>query len=226
MRTDKTSKPNVHPNLADRNKSILWARYTLDSQDWVILSLKVTWDGENLALATLALMDGTKGKMLVESMVKSDSIVSAESIARHGVEQSVVFHAKSYADVRAELMIKASGKEIFVWDAHVTQELLNRLDNLYGEKPMDWRFNDVSTVFGRYMGAVDESGEYEVYPLPASGTSAKAECTDVRGVLTEMASTSQATDSVAGGKPGWTAEFYRPKRSPKDKIKDMLGMRE
>ncbi len=226
MRTDRTAR-SPHPNPTERNKSILWSRYTLDSTDWAVLSLKAIWEGvdEKSALATIALVDGN-GKVIIESMIKSDEMISSESIARHGVEQSVVFHAKAYNDVRAELMVKASGKEILVWDAEGTQELLDKLDRFYGEEPLDWHFHDVSSEFARYLGIAPNMGDGPSMELPATGISARAECNDIRGVLTEMASTSQATDAVAGGKPGWTAEFYRPKRSPKDKIKNIFGLRE
>jgi len=225
---EEGNEPAVkHPNPIDRNRSIVWARYHVDSNEWVLLALKITRRADESgkevpSLVTVALVDHN-GRPLVEDMIKTSSMVSNDEIARHGVDQSVVFNAKSFDDVIENLNAKIGAKTIVAWDPKMIQGILDELHHLHGAEPRRWKGHDASMEYSRFIGKTDNPlNGYELQELPLLGLSAVDECRSVLKVIQEIAAASQATNSL-NGDPSWTAEFYRPKVGAKDKIKGLFG---
>ncbi len=221
-----------HPNPIDKNRSIVWARYHVDSDDWVLLALKVTRranaEGKQVpSLVTLALVDHTN-KVLFQSMIKASDMVSNEEIAQHGVDQSVVFQAKTFAEVTKMLsQLVEHETTIVTWDPKATQQIFDELAELHGVPKTRWKSHGVADELARFVGKTDNPmNGYERQPLPILGIGALDECKAVNKVIAEIAKASQTTDSIAGGDPGWTAEFYKPKISAaaKDKFKGFFGL--
>lgn len=220
-----------HPNPIDKNRSIVWARYHVDSDDWALLAVKVTRranaEGRQVpSLVTLALVD-RENKVLFQSMIKASDMVSNEEIAQHGVDQSVVFQAKTFAEVTKALSkLVADEATIVTWDPKVLQETMDELAELHGVPKSRWKSHGVAEELARFVGKTDNPmNGYERQPLAVLGISALDECKAVNKVIAEIAKASQTTDSVAGGDPGWTAEFYKPKITvaAKDKFKGFFG---
>lgn len=217
-----------HPNPIDRNRSITWARYYMDSNEWVLLSLKVTKRTvesgvEQPSVVTVALLDHS-GKTLLECMVKAPHMVSNDEIAKHGVNYSVVYNAKPYEQIIADLIQIIGSREIVAWDCELVQKQFDDLGRFYGAPIRKWKIQDACSRFVSFVGIPqDIKNGYDAQPLPVSVLSAVEECRTVRKQISEMAAGNQVTDQVACGKPGWTAEFYKPKLTPKDKIKGMFG---
>ncbi|MBZ0188610.1 MAG: hypothetical protein K8F91_20360 [Candidatus Obscuribacterales bacterium] len=221
-----TSLP-VHPNPMDRNRSILWARYHIDSDDWLVLATKVTLDPEQegFALVSMALIDGA-GRTVFEALVKPDREVPNDLIAMHALDYAVVFNAQPYPVLRQKLIEHMSEKEVTAWNFDEQRNVLNALDKTFGLPAYEWLGNSVSHQLARFTGVkTDNSEGYELQPLTINGLAARDQCLAVRKSVVDMASSSQAVDSLSGGKPGWTAQFYRPKISPADKLKNLFGRR-
>jgi hypothetical protein len=217
-----------HLNPIDKNRAIVWARYHVDSDDWVLLAVKVTHhtnaEGKQIpSLVTLALVDHDQ-KVLLETMIKAPDAVTNEEISLHGVDQSVVFKAKSFDEVTKTLLKLIGEKTIVSWNPKLIQQTFNELAELNGKPVSKWKSHSVAEELARFVGKSDNPmNGYEPQPLPLVGISALDECKSVYKVIAEIAKASQTTDSIAGGDPGWTAEFYKPKIAAKDKFKGFFG---
>jgi hypothetical protein len=231
MTTNEETQAVVnHPNPIDKNRSIVWARYHVDSDDWVLLAVKVTRhansEGKEIpSLVTLALVDHA-GSTLFETMIKASDMVSNDEIAQHGVEQSVIFKAKSFQEVTETLIKLIDDKTLVSWDPALIQKTFDELAELHGAEKIRWKSHGVAGELSRFVGKTDNPHNgYESQPLPLTGIGALDECKSVIKVIAEIAKASQASDAVAGGDPGWTAEFYKPKISAtaKEKFKGFFG---
>lgn len=218
-----------HPNPMDRNRSIMWARYHIDSDDWILLSMKVTRRDDEAgksrpSIVSIAVTDHS-GKAMYEAMVRSAEIVSNEEIALHGVNQSVVFNAKPYSEVRESLLKLLAHKALVTWDSDYIQKTFNELDSINGFAATHWKADSAAREFARFVGErSNPSATYVSQPLPLPGVSASDECRSIVNLIKEMAGSSQVSDQVASGKPGWTAEFYKPRVNTADKIKGFFGL--
>lgn len=215
-----------HPNPVDRNRSILWARYLVDSENWVTMSTKVTKNADDdKPIVSISVLDST-GKVAYEALIKPEGIVSSEVIQEHHLETSTLFNAQPYPVIRESLVLLLSRKDVYSWDFDVQRKLFESLDKQYNLAPHEWRGNSVSHQYARYLGKTrGEQPGYLMPSLKSSGVSAQAESETVRKLIIKMASTSQYSDPMASGKPGWTAEFYRPKISASEKLKSLFGKR-
>ncbi|MBK9144519.1 MAG: hypothetical protein IPM23_18670 [Candidatus Melainabacteria bacterium] len=227
---DKALVP--HPNPMDRNRSILWARFLIDSDDWLILATKVTRhegpqnDGDSeFELVSLALVDGA-GKTVLEALMKPDHEVESELIARHGLDYSVVFNARPYPAIRETLIGMTEGRELTAWDFEKQRQVLADLDRAFGLPVHQWLGNSVSHQVARFAGSLSGAqvkDGYNLQPLTVNGLGALDECRAVRKTVVDMASSSQEVDPLVSGKPGWTAQFYRPKLGAADRLKNLFG---
>lgn len=219
-----------HPNPMDRNRSIMWARYHMDSDEWVSLAVKVTRKPDEAgvqkpSVVTMALMN-CHGETVLECMIKASQMVSNEEVAQHGVEYSVMYNAVSYEQALNELRNKIDGKTIVAWDVIQLQETFKELDEYYGAPVQKWTAHSAQKEWSRFVGHTrDVKNGYEMQPLPVLGMSAVDELRAVKKVMSDIAGSSQMNDELAGGKPGWTAEFYRPKVNPSDKLKGFFGLK-
>lgn len=219
----------AHPNPMDRNRSIMWARYHMDSDDWILLAAKVTRrsdaSGKSVpSIVSIAVTEHT-GKALMEAMIRTSEIVSNDEIAQHGVNQSIVFNAKPYVEVRETLLKLLAEKALMTWDSDFIQKTFNELDSLNGFAPAHWKGDSAIREFARFSGKLRNPGEgYMPQPLPSLGISAADECRSIIKLIKDMAGSSQVTDQVASGKPGWTAEFYKPRINATDKLKGFFGI--
>lgn len=222
-----SSKGNVssHPNPMDRNRSIVWARYHADSNEWALLSVKITRQGDKPSLATIALVD-RHGRPLVEEMVKSCDEVPSDEIAQHGVDQSVVFNAKPFEEVMRKLVDKIGDNTLVAWDMAVIQKSFDELCALHGMPSVEWRGDSACKENARFIGIPDASEKYgyKMHPLKLTGLGAVDECKSVLKLIMDMAASSQTNDSVVKGDPSWTAEFYRPKVGAKEKLLGLFGL--
>jgi hypothetical protein len=215
--------PN-HPNPIDRNRSIVWARYHIDSNEWALLSVKVTRREGHISLVTVALLDN-HGRALLEEMIKASDVVPSEEIALHGVDQSVVFNAKSFEEVMRKLVDRIGERTLVAWDMKAIQTIMDELCLKNNMPSVEWRGESACNELARFVGETqDVKLGYNAQPLKLVGISAADECKSVLKVITDMAASSQASDSLVDGKPGWTAEFYRPKVGAKEKLKGLFGL--
>lgn len=213
-----------HPNPIDRNRSIVWARYHVDSNEWALLSAKVTRRDGQITLATIALLDN-HGRELVEEMIKASDVVPNEEIAQHGVDQSVVFNAKSFEEVMRKLVDRIGERTLVAWDMKAVQSVMDELCAINKMPSVEWRGDSACKELARFRGETEDVKlGYNPQPLELVGISAADECRSVLKVINEIAASSQASDSLVDGKPGWTAEFYRPKVGAKEKLKGLFGL--
>lgn len=223
LKEDGYEAPN-HPNPMDRNRSIVWARYHVDSNEWALLSAKVTRRDGRISLATIALVDN-HGRELLEEMIKASDVVPSEEIAQHGVDQSVVFNAKSFEEVMRKLVDRIGERTLVAWDMKAVQEIMDELCAINNMPQVEWRGESACRELARFKGETqDVKNGYNPQPLKLIGISAADECKSVLKVIAEIAASSQASDSLIDGKPGWTAEFYRPKVGAKEKLKGLFGL--
>jgi hypothetical protein len=90
----------------------------------------------------------------------------------------------------------------------------------------------LSPEYARFVGNTNKTsagdttsgakGAYLPQELAVNGKGATAECRALIATLYQMAGASQSSRAATGNQ-NWTGEFYRPKVSATDKIKDFLG---
>jgi hypothetical protein len=215
----------------DRNKSIIWARYLLDSPDWLIFATRVTRVNSEtgplstpIKLVSLSLLTPS-GKVVYEAMLKPQEMIPSDLIGEHGLDYSVVFNAQPFSEIAVRMQKFISGKQILAWDLNAQQNLFDELCKLFAQPTVPFVGYSLRPEYARFVGDYDAaSGAYKPQTLKVDGISATAECRAMLDVLTQMASTSQSRDAAPVGNQGWTAEFYKPKVNAADKIKDFLGL--
>jgi hypothetical protein len=220
-----------HPRPMDLNKSIIWARYLIDSTDWLLFATRVTRVQGNggalstkVKLASMAVLAPT-GKVLYEALLKPDEEISNHLIAEHGLDYSVVFNAKTFAEIVTDLNRLFEGRQALAWDLAAQQSLLDELCEQYRQPPVALTGFSMRPEYARFRGEMDEFGRsYKVKVLNVDGVGAAAEARALISALYTMASSSQITNTAPTGNQGWTGEFYRPKVTAKDKIKDFFGI--
>ncbi len=258
----QTATPqNGHPLPLDRNKSIIWARYLIDSPDWLVLATRVSRAGVDVssaaikktgapatksaaaATATNSTTTATvvspavpikllslsvltpSGKVVYEAMIKPEEVISANLIAEHGLDYSVVYNSQMFPDAFLKLQDLICGKQILAWDLEAQQSIFDQLCGHFAQSPMPLTGYSLRSEYARFVGESDvQPGTYKNQPLAIDGISATAEGRAILNTLTTMASTSQVRDTAKTGHQNWTAELYRPKVTATDKIKDFLGL--
>jgi hypothetical protein len=222
---------NGHPVHLDRNKAIIWARYLIDSPDWLIFATRVTRlnpEAGPLAspvkLLSLSLLTPS-GKVVFEAMLKPQEMIASALINEHGLDQAVVFNAQPFSDIVLKMGQLVRGKQILAWDLNGQQGLFDQLCVQFNESFLPFAGYSLRPEYARYLGEFDpKTGAYKSQALPNSGASATAECRAILNTLTNMAATSQTRDTAQTGHQNWTAELYRPKINATEKIKDFLGL--
>lgn len=208
MRSD-----SANPRPTERNQSIIWARYKVDAKDWLVLATRSTvLDGVEVLSASVLSPDG---KTVFESLVKPQGEVSSEIFAMHGVDCSIVFKAQDPQEFLRSLLKCLEGKKILSWDIEECLTTLNSLSRRIKGSDLPIFGESVKTNYKKFSG---ESG-----PLKTKGPSPTEECKALISLVMEMASSSQKYDSEDVARQGWTAEFYKPAKTPAQKFKDMLG---
>jgi len=225
------SQPNGSPLHLDRNKAIIWARYLLDSHDWLIFATRVTRENAEsgpltsaVKLLSLSLLSPS-GKIVYETMLKPSEMIPSGLLNEHGLDYSVVFNAQPFSDIAINMAKLISGKQILAWDINAQQALFDQLCKQYAQPVLPFAGYSLRPEYARFIGDFDaQLGNYKPQTLAVDGPSATAECRAMLHTLTTMASTSQVRDTAQTGHQGWTAELYKPKVSTKDKVKDFLGL--
>ena len=234
------SHSNLHENgtiqnatamQLDRNKSIIWARYLLDSPDWLIFATRVTRVTHEtgplssaIKLVSFSLLTPS-GKVVFEAMLKPQEMIPAELISEHGLDYSVVFNAQPFSEIAVAMQRLVTGKQILAWDLNAQQNLFDELCKQFAQPILPFVGYSLRPEYARYIAEYDSSsGAYKAQHLTVDGISATAECRAMLHALTTMASTSQSQNTAPTGNQGWTAEFYKPKVSTRDKVKDFLGL--
>ena len=156
--------------------------------------------------------------------MKPEGIVSNDAIAQHGLETSTLFNAQPYSVIRDSLIRLLSDKDVYSWNFDKQRQILEKLDKQFNMPPHEWRGNSVSHQYARFVGK-QEGGKpgYVMPKLKTEGLAAQVENKSVLRIVNEMASSSQLADPLASGKPGWTAECYRPKLSTGEKWRNLFG---
>jgi len=215
----------------DRNKSIIWARYLIDSPDWLVFATRVSRLNPEtgplagpIKLLSLSLLTPS-GKIIFESMLKPQDMIPSALISEHGLDQSVVFNAQPFSEILPKMGQLISGKQILAWDLNVQQSLFDQLCGQFAQPILPFAGYSLRSEYSRYVGEFDgQTGAYKSQTLSTKGLSATAECRTMLNTLTTMASTSQTRDTAPTGHQGWTAELYKPKVNATVKIKDFLGL--
>jgi hypothetical protein len=229
-KSDQGIHPHPHPSPIDRNKSIIWARYLIDSTDWLVFATNVTRVNvtESVLSSPIKLLSlsvlSPGGKVVFETMLKPQEEINNQIIAEHGLEQSIVFNSLPFSEIVIRLNKLFEGRQVLAWDVNATQVLLDEVSTQFAQPQVILSGYSLRPEYARYVGEVDSAGgAYKAQPLARSARGATAECRDLISTLYHMASSSQSSNTAATGNQGWTGEFYKPKLSATDKIKDFLG---
>jgi len=232
MQSAKT-EPGIHPSPTDRNKSILWARYLIDSTDWLMLAINVS-RAEPLEPRSSVLSSSVKllslsvvtpgGKVLFETMLKPEQEIANDLIGDHGLDQAVVFNALAFSEIVIHLNKLFEGRQVLAWDLNALQAVLDEISTVYAQPQIVLNGFSLRPEYARFVGQVDTRAHYHPQELKVDGKGATAQCRALLSTLYQMASSAQASNTAVPGNQGWTGEFYRPKISATEKIKDFLGL--
>lgn len=211
-----------HPRPLDHNRAILWARHLVASSDWLILATKSTAAavrGEEAAvLVSLALLSPA-GEVLLETFIKPSGAINGEAITKHGLDSQRAFNAISYDELKVLLKELVGDKQALSWNLDDQNCLLESYAVSEKTTPLAVHGQSLMHQYARFIGQWTESG-YKSQELPEEAhKSALAECQAVLSTIRWMASKNQLSDSLATGNEGWTAEFFKPKLTPVDRLK-------
>jgi hypothetical protein len=216
---------STHPNPKDRNRSIIWARFAADSYEWVILSIRATRvaaDAASQQLVSIAIL-GPGGKVLMESLIKTQEFSAREALEGHGIDYSVLLKALPYEEAVNEIKRIIDRKQVFCWDPFEIRKTLSAVAAANKENALALSLISVGEEYGRFLGRLRPgTSSYEIPEL--KGDSAADEGRSVLQAILEMAGSSQHLDGASASPMGWTGEFYRPKASPAEKLKGLLGL--
>jgi len=214
-----------HPNPKDRNRSIIWARFAADSTEWVILAVratKVLTDDVSQPLVSIALV-GPAGKILMESLIKTQEFSAREALEGHGIDYSVLLKALPYNDAVGEIKRLIDRKQVFCWDPFEVRKVLSALAAANKENVLTLSLISIGEEYGRFTGKTRAgTSSYEIPELKCE--SAVAEARAALQTILDMAGSNQYLESASASPMGWTGEFYRPKSSPAEKIKGLFGL--
>jgi hypothetical protein len=234
----------AHPNPIDRNKSIIWSRYLIDSTDWLVFASTVTRLQSSANVATTNMISSPVkllsmsvlspgGKVLFEGVLKPQDEIASQLIEEHGLNQSIVFNAMPFSEMLIQLNRLFDGRQVLAWDLSAQQALLDEMAAQFAQPQTLLAGYSLRPELARFFGELDTTagassskssqGSYKSQPLAVDGKGATAECRALIAGLYQMAGASQS-NSAATGNQNWTGEFYRPKVSATDKIKDFLGL--
>lgn len=221
----------THRDLSlERNKAIMWARYILDSSDWLLYSSKVTRvanpvaaNGTVIKLFSACVLN-PEGKVVFEAMLKPSDEIPASLIADHGLEYSVVFNALPFSEFHQRLTRLVSGRQILSYDLLAEQHVFDELCEFYAQPDLIFEGHSLEREYSRFIGQEDAGGQFKRQALKVKGVGAAYRCRAILDALYNMAGSSQKNFNAAPGNQGWTSEFYRPKTNAKDKLKGFLGL--
>ncbi len=216
----------AHPNPKDRNRSIIWARFAADSTEWVILSARMTQtpsDAGPQQLVSFALL-GPGGKVLMETLIKTNEFSARDAIEGHGIDYSVLMQARKYQDALAEIKKHIDRKQVFCWDTVEVRQIFAQVASANKEETFSLPLISVGEEYGRYLGTVKAGTSSYNLPVLKREKSALDESKNVLLAIMEMAGSNQYMESASASPMGWTGEFYRPKATPAEKIKGLLGI--
>ena len=239
-KSEPTHSNPDHPNPIDRNKSIIWSRYLIDSTDWLVFASTVTRltvpTTKNLISSPVKLLSlsvlSPGGKVLFEGVLKPQEEIASQMIEDHGLDQAIIFNAMHYSEMSIQLGRLFEGRQILTWDLNAQQELLDEMATQFAQPQTVLAGYSLRPEYARFVGEPNSAGSasagsgshnYKAQPLAVSGKGSTAECRALVATLYQMAGASQSSSSAAGNQ-SWTGEFYRPKVSATDKIKDFLGL--
>ncbi|MCC7527261.1 MAG: hypothetical protein IT342_01990 [Candidatus Melainabacteria bacterium] len=216
----------AHPNPKDRNRSIIWARFALDSTEWVILSARITQmtcDAGLQPLVSFALL-GPGGKVLMETLIKTNELGARDAIEGHGIDYAVLMKAQTYQDAIAEIKQRIERKQVLCWDTVDIRQIFSLVAAANNEDAFSLPLISVGEEYGRFLGDLRPGTSSYQLPELKREKSALDEAKNVLLAIIEMAGSNQYMDSAGASPMGWTGEFYRPKTSPAEKIKGFLGI--
>ncbi|HEY9787615.1 MAG TPA: hypothetical protein V6D17_19665, partial [Candidatus Obscuribacterales bacterium] len=199
----------------NKNRAILWARYIVDSSDWLLLSVRQTEsdldDRQKQNLVSIAIL-APSGKVMLQALIRAAEFSAREAIEGHGIDYSVLLEARACADVFREVEALIEKKQVLTWDIDATQKVLDAAAREHKCQSVRLAGTSVGLEFARFNGRVSRTSRLEVESqLPFEARSALAECQAMHTLIKEMAGTPQILDALGASPSGWTAEFYRPK---------------
>lgn len=235
---DNKTQSDPHPRPLDKNRAILWARHLAQSDDWLILSTRVTdtanaqaksaagqvWQEPSMLVSVAVLTPA--GTPAVEALIRPPGSVSSTDIAAHGIEFLGVFNVTEYEQLRERLSQLLPGKQVISWELDKQVRIISQLDEQYGQQHVRLSGHSVAPQYARFTGAFNqETGHYSHLPLPNSDKahSAMNECRTILSLISQMAASTQQLDGAAT-KQGWTGEFFKPRVSPVEKVKEFFGL--
>lgn len=216
MHDDSTGAASTRDKQLLRNRAITWARYIIDSSDWVILALRATVAGDNTLISVALQVPG--GKVSFERLIRLTDFSARDAMGGHGIDYEVLLNALSFSEVMTELEGHIQGKQVLVWDPQNIESVLTRGAADHGASRPTLTMTSVSDEYRKF------SDSESVPELKGNGLSARSECQAIHALIEDMASTSQRLDGAKSSPIGWTAEFYKPNKTAADKLKGFLGI--
>lgn len=170
-----------HPNLLDRNESIVFCRNVLTNKsDYVILDTETTGVGDKDVIIQIAVID-LDGNTLINTLVRPTKrkSIPRDSTAIHGIKFSHLVGAPNFIDVLDDLYkIVLSNKKFLIYNFAFDARLINQTltaDSI--DKVFNLKGNCIMQIYSQYVGNWNSiSKEYKYQKLPESNHSALADC--------------------------------------------------
>lgn len=189
----------------DRVYAIRWAKEMLE-KDFVILDTETTGLGD-AEIVEIAIVDKA-GNPLVDTLIKPNIPIPAESTAIHGITDEMVKDAPALSEVWPQITDALRGKHLLVYNLEFDINILNYCRKLYKLPALRLRKSSSDCLMEWYAQFYGEtrpnSHSYKCQPLNG-GHRAKADCLAALALFHEMVSASEEFWCPA---PELLAEFW------------------
>jgi DNA polymerase III subunit epsilon len=137
-------------------ESKAWAKAMLEREDWVILDTETTGLSGDAEAIQLGLIDH-KGDSLISTLMSPKVSVSEGARAVHGIQDSMLIDAPSFAAIRDSIQEKIEDKTVLIYNAPFDCRILKQCAIAHSAQPL--AFNS-ECVMLRYSAWVGEPGKY------------------------------------------------------------------
>ena len=176
----------------DRAAAVQWARDLLASNESVVLDTETTGLHDDAEICAIAIV-APSGQVLLDSLVKPTRPIPPAAARIHGIDDTDVATAPTFAELVPQLRELLSGATVVIYNAEFDERLLEQSAAAHGltyEVPIfgAYKYDCAMLSYAAYCGAWNDRREaYRWQQLPGGDHSAAGDCLATLNLIRRMA---------------------------------------
>lgn len=173
---------------AARDGAILWSRELLAASDWVVLDTETTGLGDDAEIIQLGILR-PDGALLFDAVLRPADPIPSEATAIHGITNTMVERAATFAEVYPYMSSILSGKRIITYNRDFDLRMWRQTQRRYGlPKAGTGQWGCAMLMYAAYYGEwSDYHADYRWQPLPGGNHTALGDASATLELIKEMA---------------------------------------